>query len=61
MMSSFFGWDRISRTSAGRPQTLAARSSCSSATLYGLGLPLAIGGSAIGRGSSVIVSTITSR
>ena len=61
MISSFFGCDRISRTSGGRPQTFAARSSCSRATLYGLGLPLAIGGKVIVRGISVIASRITSR
>ena len=60
VMISFLGCDRISRTAGGKPHILAARSSCSSATLYGLGLPLAMGGRVIIRGISVIASTIPS-
>ena len=61
VISSFLGCDRIWRTFGGRPQIFAARSSCSRATLYGLGLPLAIGGNVIVRGSSVIATRITFR
>src|SRR5260370_40465522 len=51
MISSFLGCDRMSRTTGSRLQTLAARSSCSSATVYGFGL--AEGGSGVVRGAGV--------
>src|SRR5882724_2326084 len=59
MMSSFFGCDRMSRMADGMPPILTARSSCETATRYGLGLPGGCGGDMVSaRDGSSIMTTI---
>src|ERR1044071_8524340 len=56
MMSSFLGCDRMSRTDDAMPPTFTARSSCETATRYGLGLPCGAGGDMVSArdGSSIV-------
>src|SRR6266700_2805156 len=56
MMSSFLGCDRMSRTDGARPPSLTARSSCETATRYGLGLPCGAGEDMVSArdGSSIV-------